>query len=277
MKTFARIAVGIVAAIALATGAVAAAAAVGNPPPPPRDSTQARQAGPDQSSALAAASTGAGSEQLFVPISPCRIVDTRAAGGKLAASETRSFYVGGTTGFTGQGGASAGCGIPAGATGASISLTSTQSGGAGRIIAFPAGIAAPNSTMLSYTSASNVTSTPTVTLRPGADRHLSVKNYSTTTHLVIDVLGYYVSQMSAVVDPSGGMYAGSRVVGTGRIDVGQYAVEFDTDITDCSGVGSSDDTAVTVSVYPSEKIAYLYLFDANGQPVDDWSDLVVIC
>ncbi len=277
MRIIARIAVGVVAALALVTGTVAVAGAVGAIPPPPPDPAQARAERSAGMSTLAAASTGAGSEQLFVPISPCRIVDTRAGGGKLAASETRSFYVGGATGFTGQGGASAGCGVPAGATGASISITSTQSGGAGRIIAFPAGIAAPNSTMLSYTSAANVTSTPTVTLRPGTDRHLAVKNFGTTTHVVIDVLGYYVAQMSAVVGPDGGTFTASRVVGTGRIDVGEYAVEFDTDITDCAAVGSSDNTAITVSVVPWEKIAYLFLFDASGQPVDEWTSVVVTC
>ena len=51
----------------------------------------------------------------FTPVAPCRILDTRLAGGPLAPGAPRSFVVAGTAGFGAQGGREGGCGIPAGA------------------------------------------------------------------------------------------------------------------------------------------------------------------
>ena len=51
-------------------------------------------------------------ETLFVPIAPCRIIDTRSGGGKIPSGSTRNFVVSGMTGFGGQGGTAGGCGIP---------------------------------------------------------------------------------------------------------------------------------------------------------------------
>ncbi|MEU1972587.1 hypothetical protein ABZ477_13070 [Microbacterium sp. NPDC019599] len=281
MKSITRIAIGGAAAVALAIGAAAGATALGAAPPRDGvDRAELRDAASASTFAIteAAAVTGAGSEQLFVPISPCRIVDTRKAGGALGSNTTRSFYVSGTTGFAGQGGTSAGCGIPTGATGAAVSFTAGQASGAGRLVAYPAGGTAPNSTMLSYTSAASATSTPTVALRPGTDRQMTVKNFNTSTHLVVDVLGYYVAQMSAVLDPDGGLYAGARVVDWGRSETGVYGLQFDTDIINCAGVGSSDQESNAVAVFPGEdNTAWVYVYDSTGAPVDGWTSVTIIC
>ena len=47
-------------------------------------------------------------QDLYTPITPCRIVDTRKAGGAIGA-ETRTYYVAGTFGFAPAGGTSGGC------------------------------------------------------------------------------------------------------------------------------------------------------------------------
>ena len=62
---------------------------------------------------------------------PCRIVDTRAAGGAIALNTVRKFRVRGTSGFPSQGGKSGGCSIPAsaGAILATISLSSETGNG----------------------------------------------------------------------------------------------------------------------------------------------------
>src|SRR4051794_9493276 len=56
------------------------------------------------------------SDLLFVPVTPCRVIDTRLAGGKVNANEVRSYRIAGTTGFEAQGGHAGGCGIPLGAS-----------------------------------------------------------------------------------------------------------------------------------------------------------------
>ena len=61
---------------------------------------------------------GGANEDLFVPITPCRIIDTREAGGKLSAvTGSRVFDVAGSgPTFAAQGGKAGGCGIGEGAT-----------------------------------------------------------------------------------------------------------------------------------------------------------------
>src|SRR4051794_40894311 len=55
-------------------------------------------------------------ESKFTPIVPCRVVDTRVAGGKLIPGTPRGFVAANTAGFPAQGGTINGCGVPAAAT-----------------------------------------------------------------------------------------------------------------------------------------------------------------
>lgn len=58
----------------------------------------------------------------YMPISACRIVATLPVDGTFTHGVTRSFYVGGSTGFEAQGGRAGGCGIPVGATAVAVSM-----------------------------------------------------------------------------------------------------------------------------------------------------------
>ena len=65
---------------------------------------------------------------VFTPVAPCRIVDTRNAGGLIAANTFRAFDVDDSN-FADQGGYAGSCGIPFGVPRAvvmSIAVTSTQ-------------------------------------------------------------------------------------------------------------------------------------------------------
>src|SRR5437773_6789195 len=48
---------------------------------------------------------------VYTPVPPCRIIDTRLAGGLIPAGGTRSFRATGA-GFAGQGGIAGSCGVP---------------------------------------------------------------------------------------------------------------------------------------------------------------------
>lgn len=50
------------------------------------------------------------SDLVFTPITPCRIVDTRLAGGPIAGNFTRSFFAINTASFAVQGGSATNCG-----------------------------------------------------------------------------------------------------------------------------------------------------------------------
>jgi len=50
---------------------------------------------------------------VYTPVTPCRIIDTRLAGGAIGAGTTRSFLVTGTD-LSSQGGSGTGCNVPKG-------------------------------------------------------------------------------------------------------------------------------------------------------------------
>ena len=59
--------------------------------------------------------------------------------------------------------------------------------------AWPAGQAVPNATFLNYTRGQSTTNTGAVPLSTASSSQLSLRNYSGTSHFVVDVMGYFVS------------------------------------------------------------------------------------
>jgi RHS repeat-associated protein len=130
---------------------------------------------------------------------PCRIIDTRIAGGALTAS--RSFHVAGTTGFEAQGGTAGGCAIPLGpAKTVMINFVAVAASGAGNL----RGAAWPNavpttSSIINYqllTPALNVANGVIFPICDAASSACSTGyditiQPSASVHLVADVLGYY--------------------------------------------------------------------------------------
>jgi hypothetical protein len=106
--------------------------------------------------ATASALGDATSDLVFVPLSPCRILDTRnSGGGRLAAGETRSFQVAGVTEFGPQGGNVGGCGVPAGsaepaAAAVMVNLVAVNPTTKGNLLAWAFGEPAPNASSLNF-------------------------------------------------------------------------------------------------------------------------------
>lgn len=188
---------------------------------------------------------GAGaSEQKFVAITPCRLVDTREVGGKLGVKETRTYDVRGSGAtFAGQGGKAGGCGIPAtGVTAVEVTVTAVDATGTGFLRVFPS--SEPNATFMNYTDAFNPSNTGTVSLC-GADggiclinSDLRIRNYGSTTDVVVDVQGYYSFPLAAAVNSNGTLGRGSRAASSSRSSTGQYSVKFDRDVSSCVMTGS---------------------------------------
>ncbi|MCU1497995.1 MAG: hypothetical protein JWM47_1948 [Acidimicrobiales bacterium] len=128
----------------------------------------------------------------YVAVAPCRIVDTRVAGGALATDGQRSFRVTGT-GLDSQGGAAAGCGVPAGAQAVEASVTAVGPSGNGYARVWPAGQSMPNATFLNFTAGRSVTNTGSLSLATSGASQLSLANTGGTTDYVIDVAGYFTS------------------------------------------------------------------------------------
>lgn len=145
------------------------------------------------STAPAADVTGA---LTFVGITPCRIVDTRGAGGTftgqagppaLVADANRTFQITGTVpGVPSQ------CGIPTNAAAISVNFTVAGFTGAGDVRVFPAGGALPNASIVNY-SLENIANATSVPLGPvGSEKGITVRADVSSTQLIVDVNGYYV-------------------------------------------------------------------------------------
>ena len=96
-------------------------------------------------------------------------------------------------------------------------------------------------------------------------------------YLVVDVLGYYVPQMSAYINEDGSLYIGSRVVSSTRVDVGLYEITFDTDITACNAVVAPATGGYTAGVFPDGAVAAVQITDIEGALADGYFNVVVIC
>lgn len=88
------------------------------------------------------------SVSLYVPATPCRVVDTRVAGGQVPANGQRTWQVTGTTGFAPQGGTA--CGVPTGATAVEATVTAVGPSTTGFLRIWPAGGPVPTATILNY-------------------------------------------------------------------------------------------------------------------------------
>ncbi|MBL8263769.1 MAG: hypothetical protein JNM58_15225 [Xanthomonadaceae bacterium] len=131
---------------------------------------------------------------IFVPITPCRIIDTRVAGGAIAANTTRNFDVTAVSNYTFQGGDASNCN-GAGAAGsfaaAAINFTVVTPSAAGYITAFPYLAAQPLAATVNYTAGDIRGNYAVVKLDQGASAdELSVYTFA-QTHLVADIVGYY--------------------------------------------------------------------------------------
>jgi hypothetical protein len=192
-------------------------------------------------------------DQTFHPVQPCRIVDTRVAGGKLASGATRNFAVSGTTGFLAQGGKSGGCGIPATATAVAMSVIAVHSASSSDLTVWPAGIAIPLASVLNYQKGQNTNTGVTVPISPNANPALSVRARYGPLDLVIDVSGYYEPQTHAIILASGQVWYGNSTHMTQLIHsagTGIYTMIFDRSLTGCD-VLAVDNGDQTVRAAPS--------------------------
>ena len=183
--------------------------------------------------------TGGGvNETTFTEINPCRLVDTRSTGGKIAAGATRIFTVASTgPAFAAQGGKANGCGIPAGATSIEATFSAIDAGD-GFLRVWPANAAEPNATFMNFTPTFNASNTGTVAINKCPSicfigRDLAVKAFGASTHVVVDVNGYYERKMAAYVSSLGTLFTSNRAVSAARLGTGTYEVIFDRDVSNC--------------------------------------------
>lgn len=148
---------------------------------------------------------------VYTAVNPCRIVDTRfAVGGVLTPGVARPFnVVGSTADFPAQGGTAGGCGIP-GFTGPTPQVTAVvfnfvavNPQGAGNLRAWASDQMMPNASVLNYAQVPglNIANGLVVPVRQdSAGNDLTVLADASSTHLVLDVVGYFKPMAVNVID-----------------------------------------------------------------------------
>lgn len=134
------------------------------------------------------AAVTSGPKPVFLPITPCRLVDTRpppanvgARATPLGPGEIATFAVHGTNGH---------CAIPAGALAISANVTITTPSSNGFMTVFPADAPLPNASNLNWVAGQAPTPNA-VTVDLSADGKIKVFNERGTVNVIIDIVGYY--------------------------------------------------------------------------------------
>lgn len=149
---------------------------------------------------------------VYTPIPPCRIVDTRVAGGVMSPGNSRDFAVTGT-GFAFQGGVAGSCGVPFGpATAVMLNFVATSTAGPGHLQAWPYAGAVPVASILNYGAVTGLAAIANGLAIPICDPAATTCGWDFTamssvsaTHLVVDVVGYFSKSASNVIQASSGL------------------------------------------------------------------------
>jgi hypothetical protein len=141
------------------------------------------------------------SDLVFVPLPPCRIIDTRKAGGKMLPGVVRDFQVAGTDEFLAQGGNAGGCGVPDGAAepaaaAVMINFFAVNPEGSGNLRAWPYGESVPLAAAITYDNLGQFFSITNGLIVPIAGTitvpaDLSIRADFSATHVAADVTGYF--------------------------------------------------------------------------------------
>jgi subtilisin family serine protease len=121
----------------------------------------------------------------FVPVAPHRVLDTRRAGGPLAAGTTRDLAPGG---------------VPADATAVALQVTAVAPSAAGRLTVFPrpTGTAVPATVNLALSKGVDTTTMVVSKLSSGS---LRLATTGAGSNVVVDLLGWYVPSNGAAFVP----------------------------------------------------------------------------
>lgn len=131
-------------------------------------------------------------DMVFTPVPPCRIVDTRLAGGPISATTSRAFGVWGFSTYTFQGGSSTDCGLLSESPEAAVlNVTVVTPSVAGYATVYPANAASrPNISSLNYTAGAVVNNTVIAPLGTVSGRDVQIFSVAQANY-VVDIVGYY--------------------------------------------------------------------------------------
>jgi len=157
----------------------------------------------------------------FVPVTPCRVVDTRTANGPFGGpifqpGDSRSYVI-----------PSGACSVPA-ASAYSLNFTISQYTGKGNLKAYPTGTTPPLTSVINYGSGPNLANAAIVPANAQGSITVDAATTATPgpTHVIIDINGYFTDQTATSAniantlvlrdangDFSAGIITGTKVIG----------------------------------------------------------------
>jgi hypothetical protein len=174
----------------------------------------------------------------YTPVAPCRVANTRIIpAGPIGNNATRNFGMyGGDSFLTNQGGNQ--CNIPSYVRAVHVNVTAiavTGGAGPGYLTVFPFGTTQPDASVMNFLAGQTVANAFTV---PTGNSFfdLSVFNAFGTTHVLIDILGYYSSPFVAEVNADGTLSRGTNGISTSKLSTGGYQVNVPRNVTDCASM-----------------------------------------
>ncbi len=152
----------------------------------------------------AASEARAQSQSVFVPVAPCRIVDTRVANNntQIAGNTTRTFNVVGVNSYAAQGGKGSTCGIPGFVTGipqvaaVEMNVIAVQPAAMGNLLVYPSDVVPGTSSTINFPPSAtvplNIANGVIIPVRQDSQGSDVTVRTSQATHVVIDVTGYFL-------------------------------------------------------------------------------------
>ena len=177
------------------------------------------------------AKAGTTTDLVFVPINPCRIVDTRfGGGGSISQGSPRDFVyanpLGGT--FASQGGSATNCGLVFASSllspkAVAATVTVVNATGSGNFVIYPAGSSPGTTSALNYAAGQVLANTTVIVGAQGgaADFTVALNGPPHGADVIVDVVGYYyagaIDSLSERVSKLEGNITAADLVGTYRI------------------------------------------------------------
>jgi hypothetical protein len=250
---------------------------------------------------IASATVSSGERAAFVPISPCRVMDTRPLPDQVGTRDTPlgtdTTYTIPVVGF---------CGVPLDATGVVMNVTAVGPTADSFLTVYPQGATQPLASSLNYRAGQGPTPNA-VTVDVPATGGVSFYNRAGSVNVIADIVGYYVDHdhddryytklqvdrrtMFAVVNVDGTLRRGSAGVTsaevTSGVKNGDYTVTFPRNVSGCGFVASPTSAIESNNPIPGEVGAktsnvtdngvYVQFFDSTGGEVAGPFTLIVNC
>ncbi len=155
-------------------------------------------------SGVASAQFGSPTSDLaFTPVPPCRILDTRLAGGALVANTVRSIDVTAVTDYAFQGGEASNCQIGGAGSFAALAVNFTiiNPNASGTLKTFPfLGTTPTTATTMSYAAGEVRSNFTIVKLDQGASANELTLLSTAAAHVTADVVGYFITPQAPPID-----------------------------------------------------------------------------